>query len=88
MPTETVYGLAALALDEDAVGKIFSLKGRPPTNPLIVHVLDINMCEMVAKINQFYFKIIEAFWPGNITILLPKKQIVTFNTCAWLSTIR
>lgn len=87
MPTETVYGLAALALDEKAVGKIFSLKGRPPTNPLIVHVLDVKMCELVAKINPFALKILDAFWPGPLTIVLPKKPIIPFNTCAGLSTV-
>ena len=87
MPTETVYGLAALALDEKAVGKIFSLKGRPPTNPLIVHVLDVKMCELVAKINPSALKILDAFWPGPLTIVLPKKPIIPPNTCAGLSTV-
>lgn len=87
MPTETVYGLAALALDEKAVGKIFSLKGRPPTNPLIVHVLDLKMCELVAKINPFALKILDTFWPGPLTIVLPKKPIIPFVTCAGLSTV-
>lgn len=82
-----MYGLAALALDEEAVGKIFSLKGRPPTNPLIVHVLDVEMCELVAKINPFALKILDAFWPGPLTIVLPKKPIIPFNTCAGLSTV-
>ncbi len=87
MPTETVYGLAALALDEEAVGKIFSLKGRPPTNPLIVHVLDVKMCELVAEINPLARKVLDAFWPGPLTIVLPKKPVIPFNTCAGLSTV-
>ena len=87
LPTETVYGLAALALDENAVGKIFSLKGRPPTNPLIVHVLDLKMCELVAKINPLALKILDTFWPGPLTVVLPRKPVIPFNTCAGLTTV-
>ncbi len=71
-PTETVYGLGANALSESAVSKIFSAKGRPSDNPLIVHVPDINSARsLVDKIDTLSERLAAKFWPGPLTIILP-----------------
>ena len=76
-PTETVYGLGANALDENAVKKIYEAKGRPSDNPLIVHIYDREDVKKLAKdINEKAEIIMERFWPGPITIILNKKDIV------------
>lgn len=73
IPTETVYGLAANAFDENAVAKIFKAKGRPQDNPLIVHIFDMVMLKTVAKnIPDLALRCVERFWPGPFTIVLPK----------------
>jgi len=77
IPTETVYGLAANALDPEAVGKIFEVKGRPLIDPLIVHVYDMEQVEAVAKdIPEVLHKLGEAFWPGPLTVVLKKREVV------------
>ena len=76
LPSETVYGLAGLALHIEAVQKIFALKGRPATNPLIVHTSSLEMAEDLCKINDLAIKAAETFWPGPLTLVLPKKDIV------------
>lgn len=76
LPTETVYGLAADALNPDAVRKIFTVKGRPLMDPLIVHVLDLYHAAQIAEINPLGEKLAEVFWPGPLTIILPKKTLV------------
>ena len=70
-PTETVYGLGANALSEDAVKKIFIAKGRPQDNPLIVHVSSLEMCELLIEkpLNEQTKRLIQAFWPGPLTIV-------------------
>ena len=77
IPTETVYGLAADAMDPDAVAQIFHVKGRPATNPLIVHVSDESMAQTLASgwpdIAQ---KAAAAFWPGPLTLVVPKADAV------------
>lgn len=76
-PTETVYGLGANGLDPISVAKIFDAKKRPTFNPLILHVSDEKMLESIAFFNQDIIKtIIEKFWPGPLTLILPKKEIV------------
>jgi L-threonylcarbamoyladenylate synthase len=73
LPTETVYGLAANALDARAVAKIFQTKGRPPTNPVIVHVGGINMARRcVAHWPPTADRLAQAFWPGPLTLVLPR----------------
>ena len=73
IPTETVYGLAASALDENAVKKIFEAKGRPQDNPLIVHIADMNMLPEIADdIPDLEYKLAEKFWPGPLTMILKK----------------
>lgn len=76
MPTETVYGLAAHALDAKACRAIFTAKGRPAHDPLIVHVPDLTHAEQLAEFNDEARKLARAFWPGALTIVLPKKACV------------
>ncbi len=71
-PTETVYGLGANALDSAAVARIFEAKGRPQFNPLIVHVADAAAAEKLVDINRDALKIMAAFWPGPLTLILPR----------------
>lgn len=76
-PTETVYGLGANAIDPDAVARIFAAKGRPATNPLIVHVADAQELPAVAvEVPPLAGKLIDAFWPGPLTLVLPKNAKV------------
>lgn len=76
LPTETVYGLAGLALKEDTVAKIYRLKGRPSSNPLILHVYDQLEGEKLARFNKLAHTACKFFWPGPLTIVLPKKDCV------------
>lgn len=88
VPTETVYGLAANALDKNAVSKIFKAKGRPQDNPLIVHIA--NKSDMFPLISNFpnkANKLIDKFWPGPLTIILPKSDIIPSEVSAGLDTI-
>jgi L-threonylcarbamoyladenylate synthase len=86
-PTETVYGLGANALDKDAVEKIFIAKGRPQDNPLIMHVGDFNINPYVKKIPTMAKKIMEKYWPGPITLIFEKSDIVPNVTSANLPTV-
>lgn len=70
-PTETVYGLGADAFNEQAVGKVYAAKGRPSDNPLIVHVADAEQVEKYAMVDARAKKVMDAFWPGPLTIILP-----------------
>ena len=76
IPTETVYGLAAHALDAKACRAIFRAKGRPAHDPLIVHVLDLAHAEELAEFNEAARRLVRAFWPGPLTLVLPKKDCV------------
>nr|WP_301286960.1 L-threonylcarbamoyladenylate synthase [Sphingobium sp. OAS761] len=71
VPTETVYGLAADATDDQAVAAIYSAKGRPSFNPLIVHVADLDMAERLADFSPMARLLAERFWPGPLTLVLP-----------------
>ncbi|MDX3910364.1 MAG: L-threonylcarbamoyladenylate synthase [Sphingobium sp.] len=71
VPTETVYGLAADATDDQAVAAIYAAKGRPGFNPLIVHVSDRDMAERIALFGPSAQKLADAFWPGPLTLVLP-----------------
>ncbi len=88
-PTETVYGLGADATNEDAVQKIFEAKGRPSDNPLIVHIASASqMDEFIEQIPDKAQKLIDAFWPGPLTLILPmKKGSVAKNVTAGLNTV-
>lgn len=88
MPTETVYGLAADAENPRAVEKIFAAKGRPQDNPLIVHIADIERLEEYAhSIPAIAYRLAEKFWPGPLTMVLPKKEIIPDVTSAGLNTV-
>jgi L-threonylcarbamoyladenylate synthase len=87
LPTETVYGLAAHALNEKAARNIFSVKGRPLIDPLIVHVADLSMAKSLAQINELATKCAAAFWPGPLTLILPKLPCVPDVITAGLDTV-
>ncbi len=77
LPTETVYGLAANALDEQAVAKIFQIKDRPANNPIIVHVTGNEMAKSCVKTwPELAGKLSKAFWPGPLTLVLPRAEII------------
>lgn len=87
-PTETVYGLGANALDENAVKKIYEAKGRPSDNPLIVHIYEKKEVYDLAKdISDKAKLVIEKLWPGPITIILNKKDIIPYKTSGGLNTV-
>ncbi|HET7577919.1 MAG TPA: L-threonylcarbamoyladenylate synthase [Bacillales bacterium] len=87
-PTETVYGLGANALSDEAVGKIFAAKGRPADNPLIVHIADFpQLKSLVSDIPEPAQKLMDAYWPGPLTLILPKGQAVADKVTAGLSTV-
>lgn len=86
-PTETVYGLGANALDEKAVEKIFTAKGRPQDNPLIVHVANKDISNLVEEVPEIAKRLINKFWPGPLTIILRKKDIIPNKTSANLNSI-
>ena len=88
IPTETVYGLGANALDEEAVGHIFQAKGRPQDNPLILHVPDAGWLERYCReVPEVAYLLAEKFWPGPLTMILPGKDIVPRRTTGGLSTV-
>src|SRR6266699_708567 len=77
LPTETVYGLAANALDAEAVARIFDIKGRPAHNPIIVHVASIELANRcVAEWPAMADKLARAFWPGPLTLVLPRSKAI------------
>lgn len=83
LPTETVYGLAANAFDEEAIQEIYRIKGRPSTNPLIVHIGNFTQLKTVAKeIPEKLFLLAEQFWPGPLTLLLPKRGEISASVTA------
>lgn len=87
-PTETVYGLGANALDEQASAKIYAAKGRPSDNPLIVHVSNINQVKRLVKdIPDKAKKLMEAFWPGPLTLVFNKSSEVPYGTTGNLDTV-
>lgn len=77
IPTETVYGLAANAFDPSAVAKVFTLKGRPPHHPLIVHIApEWPLAQFARDIPEYVPKLIAAFWPGPLSLVLPKHPAI------------
>lgn len=88
MPTETVYGLAANAFDENAVEKIFIAKGRPQDNPLIVHINSLEMLkDIVEEIPDVAYKLGKKFWPGPLTMIFNKNDKIPVAVTAGLSTV-
>lgn len=87
-PTETVYGLGAHAFDKAALGRIFVAKDRPPDNPLIVHISEIKQLgEVVSIVTDIAQTLCEAFWPGPLTVVLPKAERVPLLATAGLATV-
>lgn len=87
-PTETVYGLGADALNDEAVAKIFAAKNRPADNPLIAHVADPSMVPMAAReITPLAGKLFDAFWPGPLTVILPKAEGLSSRVTAGGDTV-
>ena len=88
IPTETVYGLAGNALEGQCVRKIYEAKGRPSDNPLIVHISDISQwAPLVKSIPESAMALAESFWPGPLTIILPKSDIIPDEICGGLNTV-
>lgn len=88
IPTETVYGLAANAYDENAIKAVFKAKGRPQDNPLIVHISDMEMLNEVAEdIPKTAFLCAEKFWPGPLTMVLKRSDKISDCVSAGLSTV-
>ena len=84
-PTETVYGLGADATNPTAVARIFAAKGRPPTNPIIVHVADETVGRrFAAKWPENAAKLARRFWPGPLTLVVPKNDSIPSITTAGL----
>lgn len=87
-PTETVYGLGGDALSPEAAHKIYSAKGRPSDNPLIVHVADMEgVYDVAESVSDKACVLAEAFWPGPLTMIFPKKEKVPFSTTGGLNTV-
>ena len=87
-PTETVYGLGANALDPEAIGRIYEAKGRPRGSPLIVHVSSIAMArELVREWPENAARLTELFWPGPLTLVLPKSDLVPSAVTGGLDTV-
>lgn len=87
-PTETVYGLGGNALDAEAAGKIYAAKGRPSDNPLIAHISCAKELEpLVKEVPEAGRKLMEAFWPGPLTMIFPKSAKVPYGTTGGLDTV-
>ena len=87
-PTETVYGLGGDATNPEASRKIYAAKGRPSDNPLIVHIADFSQLRnIVAEVPQEAEKLAEAFWPGPLTMILRKNDVIPYETTGGLDTV-
>src|SRR5262245_16575431 len=87
-PTETVYGLGADATNLQAVRKVFAIKGRPATNPVIVHVADVSIAKrFAASWPDNATKLVEKFWPGPLTIIVPKSESIVTAATAGRKTV-
>lgn len=87
-PTETVYGLGADARREDSVRAVFAAKGRPADNPLIVHISEIEQIyDIASEVPDLALRLAEAFWPGPLTMVLPKRDCIPMVTSGGLDTV-
>lgn len=88
VPTETVYGLAASAYNDNAISAVFAAKGRPQDNPLIVHISNLDMLKEVARdVPESAYQCAKAFWPGPFTMVLPKGKKIANSVSAGLDTV-
>ncbi len=83
LPTETVYGLAADAFNGQAVARIFEMKGRPKFNPLIIHMLDLEMAQAFGEFDAISTKLAEEFWPGPLTMVVPRRENTSLHPLAF-----
>lgn len=86
-PTETVYGLGADALNAEAVAQIYQVKGRPSDNPLIVHIAEEAAADELAEVSPLARRLMAAFWPGPLTLVLPAKPVLPGVTTGGLATV-
>ena len=87
-PTETVYGLGADGLKEEAARKIYEAKGRPSDNPLILHIADVDsLKELASVVPETAYQLAEKFWPGPLTMILNKSEVVPYGTTGGLETV-
>lgn len=87
-PTETVYGIGANALNKETSNKIYYVKGRPSDNPLIVHISDYTeLKKYVLEVNEKAKKLIRAFWPGPLTIIFNKNDLIPSEITGGLNTV-
>lgn len=87
-PTETVYGLGGDALNPESSRKIYAAKGRPSDNPLIVHIADMDQLSLITEeIPETAYLLAEKFWPGPLTMILKKSQVVPYETTGGLETV-
>lgn len=87
-PTETVYGLGGDALNPESSKKIYAAKGRPSDNPLIIHIADMDYLRRIVKeVPQSAYWLADAFWPGPLTMILPKSEEVPYQTTGGLDTV-
>ncbi len=86
-PTETVYGLGGNALDADAARRIYAAKGRPSDNPLIIHIDDVDRAEQYCHTNELFYRLACAFWPGPLTMILPKRDCIPSSVTGGLDTV-
>ncbi len=87
MPTETVYGLAASAYDAEAARKVYAAKGRPSDNPLIVHIETPKQAEEIAFVPAVYYRLAQAFMPGPLTVIMPKRSNIPEGVTGGLDTV-
>ena len=87
-PTETVYGLGGDGLNRESSKKIYAAKGRPSDNPLIIHIVDMDALPfIVSEVSPAVRKVADAFWPGPLTMILPKSDNVPDETTGGLKTV-
>ncbi len=86
-PTETVYGLGANALDPEAAAKIYAAKGRPSDNPLIVHLAKVEEAEKYCMTSHIFYRLAEAFMPGPLTVVMPKRDCIPTTVTGGLDTV-
>lgn len=87
IPTETVYGLGGDGTNPASSKKIYEAKGRPSDNPLIIHIADPRDAEKYAHTNEIYYRLADAFMPGPLTVILPKKDTVPYETTGGLDSV-
>lgn len=87
IPTETVYGLGGDGTNPSSSKKIYEAKGRPSDNPLIIHIANPKDAEKYAHTNELYYRLADAFMPGPLTVILPKKNTVPYETTGGLDTV-